>query len=258
MAERAGSESGGTEVRAKSRQNRRARATQRNRSLRRLWRLYALLLYRRHIRDARGRYHAGFWAHLVARGELQVLPRRLGRRAHVSPYVELYDVGFFRLAKKFLLQSLLAAGAMLAVLTLVDSIADAALAAGLASSVFIVAMTPGARRADLRHLIGGHLLGLAVGVLVALILFHSLLPPLVLGPDGVSNWWVNIIAALAVGVVILMMAITDTDHPPAAATTLGFALRDLDWTLVLLFAAAVLALAALKLLMRRWLTDLVE
>ena len=254
MADRVGVTGG----RGKLRRGRRAGRSSRSRYLWRRCRLSLLLFFRRHVRDAHGRYHAGFWAHLVARGELQVLPRRFGRRTHLSPYVELYNVGFFRLARKYLLQSILAAGAMLAVLTLVDSIADAALAAGLASSVFIVAMTPGARRADLRHLIGGHLLGLAVGVLVALILFHSLLPPLVLGPDGVSNWWVNIIAALAVGVVILMMAITDTDHPPAAATTLGFALRDLDWTLVLLFAAAVLALAGLKLLMRRWLSDLIE
>ena len=254
MADRADATGG----RRKPGRERRTATSTRNRSLWRRWRLYLLLFFRRHVRDGRGRYHAGFWAHLVARGELQVLPRRLSRRTHISPYIEIYDVGFFRLAGKFLLQSLLAAGAMLAVLTLVDSIADAALAAGLASSVFIVSMTPGARRANLRHLIGGHILGLAVGVLVALILFHSLLPPLTLGPNGVSNWWVNIIAALAVGVVILIMAITDTDHPPAAATTLGFALRDLDWTLVLLFAAAVLALAALKLLMRRWLIDLTE
>ena len=255
MAERADAESGDI---AGQQTTGRTRRTPRRRSFARRVRLNARRYYRRHVRDQRGRYHAGFLAHLLARGELQVLPRRVGRRAHVSPYVELYDVRFFRLARKFLLQSLLAAVAMLAVLTLVDSIADAALAAGLASSVFIVSMTPGARRADLRHLIGGHLLGLCIGVLVALLLFHSLLPPLVLGPDGVSNWWVNIIAALAVGVVILVMAITDTDHPPAAATTLGFALSDLDWTLVLLFAAAVLALAGLKLLMRRWLVDLTE
>lgn len=255
MAERADAESG--DIRGQRATGRTGR-TSRRRNLSRRAQLSARRYYRRHVRDRRGRYHAGFLAHLLARGELQVLPRRVGRRAHLSPYVELYDVRFFRLAGKFLLQSLLAAVAMLAVLTLVDSIADAALAAGLASSVFIVSMTPGARRADLRHLIGGHLLGLFIGVLVALLLFHSLLPPLVLGSDGVSNWWVNTIAALAVGVVILVMAVTDTDHPPAAATTLGFALRDLDWTLVGLFALAVLLLACLKVVMRRWLNDLVE
>ena len=255
MADRADATSG----RGKLRRGRRAGGSNRRRSLLRRRRLSSLLFFRRHVRDARGRYHAGFWAHLAARGELQILPRRFGRRAHLSPYVELYNVQFFRLARKYLLQSLLAAAAMLAVLTLVDSIADAAVAAGIASSVFIVFMTPGARRANLRHLIGGHLLGLMVGLLVATLLLNLPLPPLTLGPGGVSNWWVNIIAAAAMGVVILAMAVTDTDHPPAAATALGFALHDIrDWTLVLLFAAAVLVLAALKLLMSRWLSDLIE
>lgn len=233
-------------------------ASTRSRRPWRRWFRSLLLFSRRPVRDARGRYHSGFWAHLVARGELQVLPRRLSRRVHLPPFVELYNVRFFRLAKQYLFQSLLAAAAMLVVLTLVDSIADVAVAAGIASSVVIVFMTPGARRADLRHLIGGHLLGLTVGVLAATLLFHSPLPPLLIGPQGVSNWWVDIIAAFAMGLVILIMAVTDTDHPPAAATALGFALQDLDWMLVALFAAAVLALAGLKALMRRWLNDLVE
>ena len=252
MAERADAETGDI---AGQRRPGRTRRTPRRRSFARRAQLNAQRYYRRHVRDQRGRYHAGFLAHLLARGELQVLPRRFSRRHHVSPFVELYDIGFFRVAKQFFWQSALAAVAMLIVLMLVDTVADAALAAGLASSVFIVFLTPGARRANLRHLIGGHLHGLAVGVLGATVLFHSHLIPF---PDDLSRWTVSIIAAVCMGLVILLMAVTDTDHPPAAATTLGFALRDLDWSLVGLFALAVLLLAGLKVVMRRWLKDLVE
>jgi len=252
MAERADAESGdiaGQRAAGRTGRNRRSRG------LSRRARLNARRYYRRHVRDQRGRYHAGFLAHLLARGELQVLPRRVGRRYHLPPFVELYDIRFFRVAKQCFWQSALAAAAMLVVLMLVDSIADAALAAGLASSVFIVFLTPSARRANLRHLVGGHLHGLVVGVLGATLLFHSHLLPV---PNDLSQWSVSVVAAVCMGLVILLMAATDTDHPPAAATTLGFSLRDLDWTLVGLFALGVLILACLKVLMRRWLKDLVE
>lgn len=252
MVERANAESGDI---AGQRTTGRTRRARRSRSLSRRVRLNAQRYYRRHVRDQRGRYHAGLLAHLLARGELQVLPRRVARRYHLPSFVELYDIRFFRIAKQFFWQAALAAIAMLAVLMLVDSVADAVLAAGLASSVFIVFLTPSARSANLRHLVGGHLHGLIVGVLGATLLFHSHLLPV---PDDLSQWSVSMIAAACMGLVILLMAVTDTDHPPAAATTLGFALRDLDWTLVGLFALAVLLLAGLKVVMRRWLEDLVE
>ena len=52
------------------------------------------------------------------------------------------------------------------------------------------------------------------------------------------------------------MSITDTEHPPGAATGLGFALQSLESTLVLLFVVAVLTLAVSKVLFRRSLRDL--
>ena len=66
----------------------------------------------------------------------------------------------------------------------------------------------------------------------------------------------DIAAAITLGVVILLMSATDTEHPPAAATGLGFALQSLEYTLVLLFVAAVLMLAAGKVIFRRALRDL--
>ena len=69
------------------------------------------------------------------------------------------------------MQATLAALVMLGVFLLVDSIADAVLAAGLGSSAVIVFVHPNASTAALRHLIGGHILGLAVGALASFVLF---------------------------------------------------------------------------------------
>lgn len=195
----------------------------------------------------------GFLNRILSRGELQVLPRRLSRKYHLPLFFSIYNVQFFRLRGRYLLQAALAALVMLGVLLLVDSIADAVLAAGLGSSVVIVFVHPNSSSAAIRHLVGGHVLGLAVGALASFILFHAGWVPVT---DGTYHWAAMVAAAITLGVVILLMSATDTEHPPAAATGLGFALQSLEYTLVLLFVAAVLMLAASKVIFRRALRDL--
>ena len=190
---------------------------------------------------------------LATRGELQVMPRRISRKYHLPLFLALYNVQFIRLKGRYFWQAMVAAVVMLGVLLLVDSIADAVLAAGLGSSAVIVFVHPNSSSAALRHLVGGHILGLAVGALASFILFHAGWAPVA---DSAHHWIADLAAAITLGVVILLMSLTDTEHPPAAATGLGFALQSLDSTLVLLFVAAVLMLAAGKLIFRRALRDL--
>ncbi|MCY4416403.1 MAG: HPP family protein [Chloroflexi bacterium] len=181
------------------------------------------------------------------------MPRRVSRKYHLPLFIAIYNVQFFRLRSRYLLQAALAALVMLGVLLLVDSIADAVLAAGLGSSAVIVFVHPNSSGAALRHLVGGHILGLAVGALASFILFHAGWVP---ASDGTHHWVADMVAAITLGIVILLMSATDTEHPPAAATGLGFALQSLEITLVLLFVAAVLMLAVSKLIFRRALLDL--
>ncbi len=208
-------------------------------------------LLQRRIRDDRGRYRS----RLVARGELQVLPRRVSRRLRLPPFIELYDVRFLRFHKDYLWQAGLAVLAILGVLLLVDSVADAAIAAGLGSSAVIVFVHPTSRSASLRNLIGGHVLGLLVGTLAAFLLFQSGWLPVA---ADLSHWAADIIAAIVLGVVIVVMGATDTEHPPAAATALGFALQSPALQLTILFVGAVLVLAVAKLALRNRLQDLID
>ena len=85
---------------------------------------------------------------------------------------------------------------MLLVLLLVDSVADAVLAAGLGSSAVIIFVHPNSSGAALRHLVGGHLIGLAVGILSAFVLFHS---GWVLLPPDVEHWAADVGAAITLG-----------------------------------------------------------
>lgn len=195
----------------------------------------------------------GFVHRLATRGELQLMPRSVSRKYHLPLFIALYNAQFFRLRKSYLWQSALAGLVMLGVLLLVDSVADAVLAAGLGSSAVIVFVHPNSSSAAIRHLVGGHLLALAVGAVASFIVFHSGWTPI---PETNHHLVADVAAAVTLGFVILVMSATDTEHPPAAATSLGFALQSLELTLVLLFVAAVLVMAAGKVTFRRALRDL--
>ena len=111
----------------------------------------------RRLRRDRSGQEIGFLSRLTTYGELQLMPRRVSRRLRLPLFVELYNVQFFELKKRYLWQSALAASVMLLVLLLVDSVADAVLAAGLGSSAVIIFVHPNSSGATLRHLVGGHL-----------------------------------------------------------------------------------------------------
>ena len=208
-------------------------------------------LFRRHVRDERGRYQS----RLLARGEFQALPRRTSKRLRLPRYILLYDVRFFRMQKGYLWQSSLAVVAILAVLLLVDSVADAALAAGLGASAVILFLHPTSHSASLRNLVGGHVLGSLVGTGASLLLFQTGWFP---ANAELSHWFANGVAAGVLGLVILLMAATDTEHPPAAATALGFALQSLHWPIIFLFGGAVMVLAVVKVVLRNRLQDLID
>ena len=239
MADRASAESG--EIRGRGARGARAR--------KRRTRARSVSAARKRLNSASN----GVINRLMTRGELQLMPRRISRKYHLPLFFALYNVQFFRLRGRSLLQATLAAVVMLGVLLLVDSIADAVLAAGLSSSAVIAFVHPNSSAAALRHLVGGHILGLAVGALASFILFHAGWVPV---SDDTHHLVAVVAAAATLGILILLMCATDTEHPPAAATGLGFALQSLEITLVLLFVAAVLMLAVSKLIFRRALLDL--
>ena len=63
--------------------------------------------------------------------------------------------------------------------------------------------------------------------------------------------------AVSVGLLILVMAITDTEHPPAAGTVLGMATRPWELKTTAIIIGAVLLLAAIHYLLRSSLPDLI-
>ena len=191
--------------------------------------------------------------------QMRHVTHRLSHSLHLPQPDHIVDPEFSRSRRHYLAQAGLATVAMLAVLLLTDSLSDAALAAGLASSVIILFMHPSSRAATPRALVGGHLLALGVGSGFSLLLFSANGVPFLEGMAVIES--VGLLRALplaaSVGILILMMAMTDTEHPPAAGTVLGIASQVWDPFTTAVIIGAVVLLVCIKVVLHRYLRDLV-
>lgn len=144
--------------------------------------------------------------------------------------------------KHYVLQSLFATAAVFVVLCFL-SLQDAVIIASLGASTFIVFAMPDSVTAKPRNVIGGHLVGLFWGLAFSAV-------PHVAVPASLGCY------ALAVGLSIFTMVVTDTEHPPAAGTALGIAITGISTSVL---AAVVLGIVLLSLIHRffkPWLRDL--
>ena len=162
------------------------------------------------------------------------------------------DPGFVSSPLRFVIQASLATLVMLAILTFVDSLSTAAIAAGLASSVVGVFIAPSNSTARIRSVVGGHGVALLLGSLFSVFLFLTPIETF-LGNTEILRL---LSLALAVGLSMLLMAMTNTEHPPAAGTALGMASREFDLLIFFSIIGAVALLAVMKLALRPQLRDL--
>ena len=163
------------------------------------------------------------------------------------------DPGFAGAPLRFALQAILATAVMLVVLAFVHSLSSAAIAAGLASSVVGIFIGPSNRTSRIRSVVGGHALALMLGTIFSVILFLAPVESFL----SDSRIIFDLSLALAVGASMLLMAITNSEHPPAAGTALGMASRDFDIFVFFSIIGAVVLLAVMKLAIRPHLRDLV-
>ena len=162
------------------------------------------------------------------------------------------DPGFARFPWAFAFQAALATAVMLAILTFVQSLSSAAIAAGLASSVVGIFIAPSNQTARIRSVVGGHGVALALGSLFSVMLLFDPVQSFLMDAEVLRN----LSYAAAVGAAMLLMAITNSEHPPAAGTALGMASREFDILIFLSIIGAVALLAVMKLAMRPYLRDL--
>ena len=167
--------------------------------------------------------------------------------------MEIIDKSFKRAPGNYVIQSLLAVVAVAVILFFIEVLTHAVIVAALGASTFIVFAMPHTIAAQARRLVGGHV----VVVVCGCIFYYALV--LIGYPEGLQlsqELVISIAGALSVGLAIFLMAITNTEHPPAAATALGIVIG--GWSsgvIVFIFLGAV-SLALTRRLLRGYLKDL--
>jgi CBS-domain-containing membrane protein len=151
-----------------------------------------------------------------------------------SPFKKI-DKKFRLFWKNYVFQSLFATFAVFILLLSLNTRDDAAIIASLGASAFIIFAMPKYITARPRNIIGGHLIGLVCGILCAIIPHPDFMHQIIA---------YSFFCALAVGLSMFLMVITDTEHPPAAGTALGVVIKgfSLNVTIAVIVSAVILSL----------------
>ena len=141
----------------------------------------------------------------------------------------------------------------LALLLVMDVVLQSAIVVAIASTAFIIFVVPHGRVSGPRRVIGGHLVAVAVGTAVWGLNLTPELGQLAVG-DHMAQ---DLIAVASVGLSILIMVLTNTEHPPAAGTVLGLVVEGWTPSAVLVVLLAAVLLSAVHMLLRPRLVNLI-
>ncbi|MFL2755879.1 MAG: HPP family protein [Dehalococcoidia bacterium] len=150
-------------------------------------------------------------------------------------------------------QCFLASLSLLVILLVGDSLLQVAIVVGVAASAFTIFVVPNSVAATPRRVIGGHLVASIIGSIIALSLdlqIFSIYQP------AESRYILDILAALSVGIGIFFMVITNTEHPPAAGTSLGLVLNGFEWTSIAFILVSAILLSLIRLVLRNRMINL--
>lgn len=152
---------------------------------------------------------------------------------------------------RYFLQCGLASIVVLILLLVLDAVTQTVLIAALGASTFIAFAVPRSLQSDPRHMIGGYLVGIAAGCLMGVV--HT---GINFSDVAIAHAFLIIFGALAIGFAMLVMVLTKTEHPPAAALALGLVLNEWDFLTLVVVLAGVIGLSICKRLILPMLMDL--
>ena len=153
--------------------------------------------------------------------------------------------------RRYVLQCSLASVVVLALLLVLDVVTQTVLIAALGASTFIAFAVPRSLQSGPRYLIGGYVVGLAVGSLMGTL--NNVMP---LADSTLAYPVMVLFGALATGLAMFAMVITKTEHPPAAALALGLVLNEWSLLTLLVVLAGAVGLSICKQLVLPMLLDL--
>ena len=152
----------------------------------------------------------------------------------------------------FAFQCGLATISLIIILLVENAVFRAAIIVAVASTVFVVFVVPDSVAATPRRVIGGHVVAVVCGSVFA---FALQIPALESMSQEVANVR-NLAAAIAVGVSIFLMVLTNTEHPPAAGTALGLMIPGWSISAVAFILISAVVLSIIRIILRPKLINL--
>ncbi len=146
----------------------------------------------------------------------------------------------------------LATVSLIIILLLEDAVFHAAIIVAVGSTAFVVFIVPDSVAATPRRVIGGHAVAVVCGTAFAFALQISALASMSEGFPQARE----VSAALAVGISIFLMVLTNTEHPPAAGTALGLLIPDWSISAVAFILISALVLSIVRIILRPKLINL--
>lgn len=166
----------------------------------------------------------------------------------------LFDKKFKKNFYFYIVQSILATFSLVIIFYLLNIFTHTAVVASLGATTFIIFAMPNYTTAQPRKVTGGHLIGIIIGIFcLHLSSLNFITDILFISKEMIEV----IIPALSVGLSIFIMVITNTEHPPAAGTSLGIVVQGWNYSTILIILITVIILSIIKYLLKSWLKDLV-
>ncbi len=164
----------------------------------------------------------------------------------------LFEPRLKRHAVNYAFQPILATLTLLTILLVGDVVLNAAIVVAMASTVFTIFVVPSSIASTPHRVVGGHTAGVVAGSVVAAVVAFLEIP---MTADS-SRALLVTVAALTVGLSIVLMVLTNTEHPPAAGAALGLVIHDWSpWSVGVIIVSAV-ALSVLRAALRPRLVNL--
>jgi CBS-domain-containing membrane protein len=133
-------------------------------------------------------------------------------------------------------------------MSFVNLIEHTGVVAALGATTFMIFTMPHRVSCRPRYVVGGYIVGIAVGIACSQAYDYM--------PAWHTHAGLAITGGIAVGLAAFLMVTTNSEHPPAAGVALGLVLQPWDVPSLFFVLGCVVALSAVKVLLRRVMIDL--
>ncbi len=165
--------------------------------------------------------------------------------------IKVIDQRFKANKAHYFLQCLMGTAAVMIILLTIDTMFKEVMIASFGATAFSIFALPHIRTSRPRSVMGGYTIGIILGVVL------NLMAGYLYTKQGFFVAY-SIMGAVAVGLSLLMMTMTNTEHPPAAGLALGLVLQGFQVDSLLIIYVSVLILLIIKRILRGWLINYIE